>query len=154
MIDGIAQRLRSALRDGPDGQRLSLRELLRLHGDAVIIAVAQHLRHLPGAAGKHQRHHADVALPMHAVIMRVFLKQRGIVIYMEVSLETQLNRLRRDKRRPMLQGENPQEVLIRLWEEREPIYEDVADFTVITDKRSVGDVCGDIANWLRNSNSR
>jgi hypothetical protein len=34
MIDGIAQRLRSALRDGPDGQRLSLRELLRLHGDA------------------------------------------------------------------------------------------------------------------------
>lgn len=81
--------------------------------------------------------------------VREILKARGIVIYMEVSLETQLNRLRRDKRRPMLQGENPQEVLIRLWEEREPIYEDVADFTVATDRRSVGDVCSDIINWLR-----
>jgi len=81
--------------------------------------------------------------------VREILKARGIVIYMEVSLDTQLNRLRRDKRRPMLQGENPQEVLIRLWEEREPIYEDIADFTVVTDQRSVSDVCSDITNWLR-----
>ncbi len=81
--------------------------------------------------------------------VREILKQRGIVIYMEVSLETQLNRLKRDKRRPMLQGDNPQEVLIRLWEEREPIYENVADFTVITDQRSVNDVCYDITTWLK-----
>lgn len=81
--------------------------------------------------------------------VRSILRQRGVVIYMEVSLDTQLNRLKRDKRRPMLQGDNPQEVLIRLWEEREPIYEDIADFTVITDKRSVGEVCGDILAWMR-----
>lgn len=81
--------------------------------------------------------------------VRDILQERGIVIYMEVSLETQLNRLKRDKRRPQLQGENPQEVLIRLWEEREPIYENVADFTVITDRRSVRDVCDDILNWLK-----
>lgn len=81
--------------------------------------------------------------------VREILQQRGIVIYMEVSLETQLNRLKRDKRRPQLQGENPQEVLIRLWEEREPIYENVADFEVATDKRSVRDVCDDILNWLK-----
>lgn len=81
--------------------------------------------------------------------VREILQQRGIVIYMEVSLETQLNRLKKDKRRPQLQGENPQEVLIRLWEEREPIYENVADFAVITDKRSVRDVCDDILNWLK-----
>lgn len=77
------------------------------------------------------------------------LRQRGIVIYMEVTLETQLNRLKRDKRRPLLQGDNPQEVLIKLWEEREPIYEDIADFTVITDNRSVHDVCQDILDWLQ-----
>ncbi len=81
--------------------------------------------------------------------VREILQKRGIVIYMEVSLETQLNRLKRDKRRPQLQGENPQEVLIRLWEEREPIYENVADFEVATDKRSVRDVCDDILNWLK-----
>jgi shikimate kinase len=81
----------------------------------------------------------------HAV--RDFLRQRGVVIYMEVSLKTQLSRLKRDKRRPLLQGENPREVLITLWREREPIYEDIADFTVVTDERSVRDVCNDILTW-------
>lgn len=80
--------------------------------------------------------------------VRDCLRQRGIVIYMEVSLETQLARLKRDKRRPLLQGENPQEVLIKLWEEREPIYEDIADLTVMTDNRSVKDVCDEILGWL------
>ncbi len=83
--------------------------------------------------------------------VREFLKERGTVIYMEVSLETQLNRLKRDKKRPLLQGENPQEVLIRLWEEREPIYEDIADFTIITDNRSVQDVGEEILAWLKAS---
>lgn len=80
--------------------------------------------------------------------VRDYLHERGIVIYMEVSLQTQLNRLKRDKKRPLLQGDNPQEVLIRLWEEREPYYENIADFTVITDNRSVHDVCNDILAWL------
>ncbi|MBV9575785.1 MAG: shikimate kinase AroK [Gammaproteobacteria bacterium] len=80
--------------------------------------------------------------------VRDFLRQRGVVIYMEVSLETQLNRLRRDKKRPLLQGENPQEVLIKLWEQREPIYENIADFVVVTDNRSVRDVCNDVLAWL------
>jgi shikimate kinase len=81
--------------------------------------------------------------------VRECLRQRGIVIYMEVSLEIQLERLKSDKRRPLLQGKNPQEVLIKLWEEREPHYESIADFTVMTDRRSVYDVCQDILTWLR-----
>lgn len=85
--------------------------------------------------------------------VREFLRSRGTVIYMEVSLQTQLNRLKRDKKRPLLQGENPQEVLIKLWEEREPFYENIADFTVVTDDRSVRDVCDDILTWLGVSRS-
>lgn len=81
--------------------------------------------------------------------VREYLRERGMVIYMEVSLQTQLNRLKRDKKRPLLQGENPKEVLIRLWEEREPYYEDIADLVVVTDNRSVQDVCEDILAWLR-----
>lgn len=80
--------------------------------------------------------------------VREFLRQRGTVIYMEVSLQTQLNRLKRDKKRPLLQGDNPRDVLIKLWEEREPYYEEIADFTVITDNRSVADVCNEILAWL------
>ena len=81
--------------------------------------------------------------------VRECLRQRGVVIYMEVSLDTQLNRLKRDKKRPLLQGENPQQVLIKLWEEREPYYEDIADLVVGTDNRSVREVCDDILNWLK-----
>ncbi len=80
--------------------------------------------------------------------VREFLRQRGTVVYMEVTLETQLNRLKRDKKRPLLQGDDPQQVLIKLWEEREPFYERITDFTVITDNRSVQDVGNDILNWL------
>jgi shikimate kinase len=80
--------------------------------------------------------------------VRDYLSKRGLVIYMEVSLQTQLNRLKKDKKRPLLQGQNPQEVLIQLWEQRNTFCEDIADFTVITDDRSVHDVCKDILEWL------
>lgn len=80
--------------------------------------------------------------------VRDMLHERGSVIYMEVSLQTQLDRLRRDKKRPLLQGENPEKVLIQLWEEREPFYEDIADLIVITDNRSVRDVCEHILAWI------
>lgn len=86
--------------------------------------------------------------------VRECLSRHGVVVYMEVSLETQLNRLKRDKKRPLLQGENPQEVLIQLWEKREPHYENIADFTAITDDRSVRDVCDDILNWLQSNGSK
>lgn len=81
--------------------------------------------------------------------VREILRESGIVIYMEVSLDTQLMRLKKDKRRPQLQNENPQDVLIKLWQEREPIYEDIADLIVHTDKRSIKDVCNDIITWLK-----
>jgi shikimate kinase len=83
--------------------------------------------------------------------VREYLRQRGTVIYMKVSLQTQLKRLKRDKRRPLLQGDNPQEVLMQLWNEREPLYENIADLIVITDNRSVRDVCNDIFDWLSHS---
>lgn len=81
--------------------------------------------------------------------IRDFLRKRGVVIYMEVSLETQLRRLKRDKKRPLLQAGNPEEVLIKLWEERQPCYDMIADFTVETDHQSVREVCDEILNWLQ-----
>jgi shikimate kinase len=72
--------------------------------------------------------------------VRDYMRERGLVVYMEVTLEAQLNRLKKDKRRPQLQGENPQAVLIRLWEEREPIYEGIAVFTIVTDRYSIREV--------------
>ena len=39
--------------------------------------------------------------------VREFLRQRGTVIYMEVSLETQLNRLKRDKKKALIARGQP-----------------------------------------------
>ncbi len=83
--------------------------------------------------------------------IRDCLVERGLVIYMAVSLETQIKRLKRDRRRPQLQGEDPVTVLIKLWEEREPLYERIADFTVATDERSVRSVRDEVLAWLRQS---
>lgn len=81
--------------------------------------------------------------------VREYLKERGTVVYMEVSLQTQLRRLEYDKKRPLLQGDNPKEVLIQLWEKREPYYEEIADFIIGTDKRSIRSVCDDILAWVK-----
>lgn len=80
--------------------------------------------------------------------VREFLRQRGVVVYLHVSLEIQIDRLKRDKKRPLLQGDDPQEVIIRMIHERESFYEKIADMTVMTDQRSVKDVSEDILAWL------
>lgn len=76
------------------------------------------------------------------------LQQNGIIIYLHVELPTQLRRLKRDRRRPQLQVDNPERVLLELWDKREACYENLADFQVLTDSRSVQDVCADILRWL------
>jgi shikimate kinase len=80
--------------------------------------------------------------------IRQILQAKGTVIHLRVSLETQLKRLKYDKRRPILQQDNREEVLINLFKEREALYESIADFAVLTDNRTVKDVSFDILNWL------
>lgn len=77
------------------------------------------------------------------------LRQHGLIIYLHVELPTQLRRLKKDKRRPQLQVDNPEMVLLDLWDKREACYENLADFQVLTDSRSVQDVCSDILRWLK-----
>ncbi|MCV5902211.1 shikimate kinase AroK, partial [Escherichia coli] len=60
------------------------------------------------------------------------LSARGVVVYLETTIEKQLARTNRDKKRPLLQTDNPREVLEQLAEERNPLYEEVADYTVRT----------------------
>jgi shikimate kinase len=81
---------------------------------------------------------------------RDILKERGTVIYLEVTLAYQQNRVINDSRRPLLQVENRDEVLVQLREERAPYYAAIADFKVLTDNRSVRAVADDILAWLSN----
>ncbi len=79
---------------------------------------------------------------------RQLLKQKGYIIFLDTSVNQQLNRLRRDKKRPLLQTENPRERLETLLAERRPIYLDLADLAVKTDKRVARRLAADIINQL------
>ncbi|MBY5923224.1 shikimate kinase AroK [Ferrimonas balearica] len=64
------------------------------------------------------------------------LSARGIVVYLETPIDKQVARTQRDKRRPLLQVDEPREVLEQLAEERNPLYEEIADLVVRTDEQS------------------
>ncbi len=76
------------------------------------------------------------------------LKQKGFIIFLDTSVNQQMQRLSRDKKRPLLQTDNPRERLEALFEERRPIYLDLADLAVKTDKRVARRLAADIINQL------
>lgn len=77
------------------------------------------------------------------------LSARGIVVYLETPIEKQVARTQRDKRRPLLQtDEDPKLVLERLAEERNPLYEEIADFTIRTDEQSARAVSSHIIDQI------
>ncbi len=63
---------------------------------------------------------------------RVLLHQCGFVVYLQCSIDKQLERTGRDPNRPLLQTGNPREKLRELFRTREPYYRALADFTVDT----------------------
>lgn len=83
-------------------------------------------------------------------INQQILKERGTIVYLQVSLKYQNTRTINESRRPLLRVKNREEVLTKFQEERTPIYEKLADFTVETDKRTIRSVTDDIINWLDN----
>ncbi len=76
------------------------------------------------------------------------LKQQGYIVFLDTSLNQQMQRLRRDKKRPLLQTDNPRARLESLLRERRPIYLDLADLVVKTDKRVARRLAADIINQL------
>jgi shikimate kinase len=76
------------------------------------------------------------------------LKQKGFIVFLDTSINQQMQRLRRDKKRPLLQTENPRERLESLLAERRPIYLNLADLAVKTDKRMARRLATDIISQL------
>ncbi len=64
---------------------------------------------------------------------RTRLRSRGTVVYLQTSVDEQLQRTRFDKRRPLLQTEDPRARLEELMAARAPLYEEAADIVVRTD---------------------
>ena len=74
------------------------------------------------------------------------LTARGVVIYLHCSPEQQYARTSRDRSRPLIQTEDPR--LRSLMEERDPIYRQVADLVVSTEKRGTASVVKEIRRRL------
>lgn len=65
------------------------------------------------------------------------LSARGIVIHLDCPLNRLLARTKRDKKRPLLQHGNANQILRKLMCERAPLYAEIADYRFLTDKQSV-----------------
>ncbi|MEP6483507.1 MAG: shikimate kinase [Rudaea sp.] len=61
---------------------------------------------------------------------RRVLKQRGFVVYLETTIDDQMRRLARDRKRPLLAADDRHQRLLTLAAERGPLYRDVADLTL------------------------
>ena len=67
-------------------------------------------------------------------------KSEAMVVYLKASLDILVSRLKNDKTRPMLDKDNKLLSLQKLLSEREPFYENLADFIIDTSQLKTNDV--------------
>ena len=65
------------------------------------------------------------------------IRELGFVIFLRIKPETVIKRLKNDKSRPLLQGENPEEKIAELLLQRSSIYENLADVIIDVDELSI-----------------
>lgn len=73
-----------------------------------------------------------------------YLRELGFVVYLDVTKETVLERLKKDTRRPLLQGEDKEKRVEELLSFRQPIYEYTAHITIDTNQRNFDEIIDDI----------
>jgi len=76
------------------------------------------------------------------------LRERGFVVWLRSAVETQVERLARCGRRPLLQGPDRGDVLRTLAAERTPLYEEVADLVFDTDGMAPGAAAATLASLV------
>lgn len=80
---------------------------------------------------------------------RKCLSSRGIVVHLDTSLELQIRRTEKDKKRPLLQGTDHRAVLTELKQKRDPIYKSIADISYFVGDESSKKVVTGIMRQLR-----
>jgi shikimate kinase len=80
---------------------------------------------------------------------RQHMKERGFVIYLRTSVDEQLRRTAHDRNRPLLQTADPRAKLEALLAERAPLYTEVADLIVDTDRGNARALAQRIVKRLR-----
>ena len=65
---------------------------------------------------------------------RDLLAKNGIVIYLKSNQKDLILRMKNDKTRPLLKNGNIELIIKKLCQEREPLYEEIADFKIMPQK--------------------
>lgn len=73
---------------------------------------------------------------------------RGYVVYLYTSVDQQVSRTQRGRKRPMLENDNPRGTLEELLAKRDPLYREIADLVVETDGRKVKSVANEIIEQI------
>ena len=75
---------------------------------------------------------------------RDLLQDRGTVVYLQTSILSQVKRTASTNNRPLLQNNDPEETLEKLMLTRAPLYEEIADITIMTDNKSLQEMSKEI----------
>jgi shikimate kinase len=70
-------------------------------------------------------------------------------VYLRASVGQQLERTGKDKNRPLLQTDDPESRIRELMAQREPLYREVADLMIDTNRRNPRSVAQEINRQLR-----
>ena len=80
---------------------------------------------------------------------RELLSSRGTVFYLSTPILTQVERTAKDTDRPLLKDGDPKEILTKLHNEREALYEMVSDHIVDTENKSSNQVASEIISLAK-----
>jgi shikimate kinase len=80
---------------------------------------------------------------------RDLLRKSGLIIYLEASVQSQLERTLLDKSRPLLDSKDKELTLIKLKKERSPLYEEIANITIKESERSHNDILQEILKKIK-----
>ena len=80
---------------------------------------------------------------------RTRLQERSFVVYLQVSIDQQLERLARDQSRPLLTQGERRATLQALAEQRNPLYEQIADLMFVADGPNANLSCQHLLEQVR-----
>jgi shikimate kinase len=76
------------------------------------------------------------------------LRTRGTVVYLRAAVRDLLNRTRHDKNRPLLQTSDPQAKMTAIFEQRDPLYRQVAHVVIETGSPSLASLVNRLEGQL------
>jgi len=76
------------------------------------------------------------------------MKGVGVIVHLDIDIKTQIFRVKNTKNRPLLDGKDLQDKLKKMKIERDKIYKEISDITIITTKKSKSNILTEIENKL------